>query len=119
MPQNDSIVAINKNYNSIRESHINLIKQATTCETQLKETKSDVKPALPSEQRKDHQDTSKTLRQYKNIRRLVADEQRKTNHLNNRWRESAGKILNTMKGETPQIVHGCRTKAYLKFNKKN
>jgi hypothetical protein len=118
MPQNDSIVAVNKHHNSIRENHIHLIKQSATCETQLRETKSDLKPALPSKQRKDHQDISKTLRHYQNIRRLVADEQRKTNHLNNRWRESAGTILNTMKGEPPQTVHGCRTKATLKYNKK-
>lgn len=119
MPQNDSIIAKNKHQNSLSETNIKRIKEMSSYGDQLKEFKPYSKPSLPSERRNDHQNESKTLRHYQNLKRLMADEQRKTNYASNRWRESAGTILNTTKGETPQVVHGQRIKALIKYEKKH
>ena len=59
---------------------------------------------LPSNRRKEIQEMSKTLRNNQNLRRLVSDECRKTTYSHNRWRDSAGKVINTMKGEEEPLI---------------
>lgn len=56
------------------------------------------KVVLPSSRRKENCELQKTLRNFQELRRSVFDQQRKTNFMNNRWRESMKGVINSMDG---------------------
>lgn len=120
MPQNDSIVAKNKNYKSISGTYRQKSSEFDSYWTKYQNWKSQENPALPSQRREEGQDMSKTLRQYQTLRRTIADEARKTAYSNNRWRESVGQVINTTKGgQEKDYTKGLRVKAFLKYQKKH
>lgn len=118
-PQNDSVVKTRK------AGDRNWSKGLSQCEQDFMAYDSKVKQhqetscsLLPSERQRDAQQMTKTLRQYQNLKRSIILQNRKNTFASNRWRDGAGQVVNTMKGENPdKSKHSLRAKAYYQFQK--
>lgn len=107
----------NSDYHSISGIQINKLKELISNNSELKGINPKEGPKLPSSRRKEAHKFGKTLRNYQNLRRSIFEDQRKTNYTNNRWRESAGKIINSMRGENRPKTTGQRIKAFYKYER--
>jgi len=120
MPQQDSIIGKNRNFRSISDCQMSKLKEFGEYGNKIKHWQSTDKPALPSQRQREAKDMSQTLRQYQGLKSTIAQEMRSTNYMNNRWRESSGKVINpgTYQMQVPQ-KHGLRAKAFVKYQQRH
>lgn len=116
---NDSIKTQNRGDYASNSNQLTKLGEFNDYQDKLKTWKSNQAPSLPSNRRLESQDMTKTLRNYQNLRRSIADQSRKTQYSNNRWREEAGKVVNSMTGQEHSASNGLRSKAFLKYQKKH
>lgn len=117
-PQSDSIHT-KRDFGSVSGNRLKVAKEFCAYDTKVKGWYKKDMPSLPSERMSEAKDMTKTLRHYQKLRRVLADEARKTTYSNNRWREGAGQVINTMKSNPPCDMGGIRTKASLKYQRKH
>lgn len=119
LPQSDSILAKNNNQKSATREQVEKLREYINWNSQIQGWNGQPGVGLPSSRRKESDRMQKTLRNYQSLRRSIFDSQRKTNYANNRWRESLGKVINTMTGENKINTHSQRAKACHTFERKH
>ncbi|CAI2373482.1 unnamed protein product [Moneuplotes crassus] len=119
LPQSDSILAKNKNPQSPSKEQVQKLKEYINCNSQIQGWNGQPGIGLPSSRRKESDTMRKTLRNFQSLRRSIFDNQKKTNHANNRWRDSLGKVINSMTGENKINTKSQRTKPYYTFERKH
>ncbi|CAI2373735.1 unnamed protein product [Moneuplotes crassus] len=117
--QSDSILAKNTNEQKATKEQIEKIKEYVSCDGQIQEWKTQSNIGLPSSQRKESDRMRRTLKNFQSLRKTIFENQRKTNHSNNRWRESCGKVVHSMSGENRINTKSQRAKPFYKFIKKH